>query len=64
MVREGVVVDAVVDFGVGVASPLGAEFPYRPVVAVLRVEELDERVEGVAVRALGVGATGARGGDD
>ena len=64
MVREGVVVDAVVDFGVGVAGPLCAELPYGPIVAVLGIEELDECIEGVAVCALGVRATGARGGDD
>jgi hypothetical protein len=56
VVRERVVVDAVVDFGVWVAGALGAELPNCPVVFVLVVEKFYERVEGVAVRALGVGA--------
>jgi len=64
VVREGVVVDTVVDFGVGVAGPFGAEFPYRPIVAVFRIKEFNESIEGVAVGPLGVGAAGARGCDD
>jgi hypothetical protein len=59
VVGERIMVDAVVDLGVGVARPFGAELPYGPVVAMLRVEELYERVEGVAVGALGVRAAGA-----
>jgi hypothetical protein len=58
------VVDTVIDLGVRVARPLGAELPYRPVVAVLGVEELDKRVERVAVCALRVRAAGPRGCDD
>jgi hypothetical protein len=52
------VVDTVVDLGVGVARPLGAELPDGPVVAMLGVEEFDERVERVAVGALRVRAAG------
>jgi hypothetical protein len=58
VVGEGVVVDAVVDFRVGVARPFGAELPDGPVFAMFGIEEFDKRVERVAVRALGVGATG------
>jgi hypothetical protein len=59
VVGEGVVVDAVVDLGVGVARSFGAELPNRPVVAMLGVEKFHERVERVAVCALGVCAAGA-----
>jgi len=52
-------VDPVVDFRVWVARPFGAELPYRPVVAMLGVEELYERVEGVAICALWVCAAGS-----
>jgi hypothetical protein len=58
VVGERVVVDTVVDLGVGVARPLGAELPDGPVVAMLGVEEFDERVERVAVGALRVRAAG------
>ena len=64
VVGEGVVVDAVVDVRVGVAGALSAELPDGPVVAMLLVEELDQRVERVAVGALRVGATGAGCGND
>jgi hypothetical protein len=64
VVGERVVVYAVVDLRVWIARPLGAELPYRPVVAMLRVEEFYERIERVAVGALRVGAAGPRCGDD
>jgi hypothetical protein len=64
MVREGVVVDSVIDVGVWVTGSFGAKLPYGPIVAVLGVEEFDERVERVAVCALRIGAAGARCRDD
>lgn len=60
VVGPGVVADAAVDGVVRVAGSLGAEFPDGPAVAVLGVEEGDEPVERVAVRALRVGLRGAR----
>jgi hypothetical protein len=57
VVGEWVVIDAVVDFGVWIARPFGAELPYRPVVAMLGVEELYERVEGIPVCALRICTT-------
>lgn len=54
VVRKRIVVYAVVDFTVGIACALGAELPYRPIVAMLGVEELDEGIEGVAVCSLRV----------
>jgi hypothetical protein len=59
VVREWVVVDAVVDVRVWIAGSLGAKLPYGPVVAMLRVEKLDERVERVAIGALRVCAARA-----
>ena len=59
MVREGVVIYAVVDFAVRVASAFSTELPYRPIFAMFRVKELYEGVEGVSVCALRVGAAGA-----
>jgi hypothetical protein len=64
VVRKRIVVDAVVDLRVGVARSLGAKLPYRPVFAMLGVEELDERVERVAVCALRVGAARPGGCND
>lgn len=55
---------AAVDFGIWVSRPFGAEFPDRPVGAVLVVEELYELRERVAIRELGVGTAGAGGRDD
>lgn len=59
MVGEGVVVDAVVDFRVWVTRPFGAKLPYGPVVAMLGVEKLYERIKRVAIGALRVGTTRA-----
>lgn len=59
MIRERVVIDTVVDLRVWIARSLSSELPNRPVVAMLRVEELDERIKRVAVGALGVSAAGA-----
>ena len=64
VVRERVMIDSAVDLGVGIPCSFGAELPYCPVFAVFGVEELDERVEGVAIVALGIGAAGAGGRDD
>jgi hypothetical protein len=64
VVGKRVVVDTVVDLRVWVARPFGAELPDGPVVAMLGVEEFDERVERVAVCALRVRAAGPRGCDD
>ena len=64
MVRPGIVPDAVVDRRVRVTCPLGAELPDGPFPFVLGVEEADEAVERVAVRALGEGVAGAGGCDD
>lgn len=54
MVGPGVMADAIVDGIVGVAGALGAEFPDGPVFSMFLVEEGDEAVERVAVRALRV----------
>ena len=59
MVGERVVVYAIVYFAVWIASAFGTKLPDCPVLAMLRVEELDERIEGVSVCALRVGAAGA-----
>jgi hypothetical protein len=64
MVRERVMVDSAIDFGVRIPRSFGAELPYCPVFAVFGVEELDERVERVAIVALGVGSARAGGRDD
>jgi hypothetical protein len=47
--------DAVIHSFVRISGAFGAEFPYRPVLAVAGVEEGDQAVEGVAVGSLGVG---------
>ena len=54
VVWEGVVIDAVIDFGVGIACSFGAELPYSPVFAMFGVEKLDEGVKRVAICALGI----------
>jgi hypothetical protein len=59
MVGKRVVVDAIVDLRVWVARPFGAKLPYSPVFAMFGVEKLDECIERVAIRALGVSAAGA-----
>jgi hypothetical protein len=60
MVREGVVVDAIVHLRVWVARPFGAKFPDGPIVAMLGVEKLYERVKRVAIGALRIRAARAR----
>jgi hypothetical protein len=52
-------VDAIIDLRVWIARAFGAKLPNRPVLAVLGVEELDKRVERIAVCALWVCAAGA-----
>lgn len=64
VIWERIVVDAVVHLAVGVSGAFGAELPDGPVGAMFAVEPVYERVERVAVRALGVCAAGARGRDD
>lgn len=59
MVGERVVIYAIVYLTIRVAGAFGAKLPYRPVFAMLRVQELDERVERVPVCALGIGAAWA-----
>jgi len=59
MVGEGIVVDTVVHLRVWVARPFGAELPDGPVIAVLGVEKLDERIQRIAVGALRVGSAGS-----
>lgn len=59
MVRKWVVVYTVVDLTVWVAGALSTKLPYRPIFAMLRVEELYEGVEGVSVCALRIGAAWA-----
>ena len=56
--------DPAIHLAVWISGPLCAELQYLPFFAVLVVEEFDELVEGVAVRALRVGAAGARGCDE
>lgn len=56
--------DPAIHLTVRIPSPLCAELPYLPFLAVFVVKEFDELVEGVAVGSLGVGAAGARGCDD
>ena len=60
MIRPRVMPYSAVDFRVGIASTFCAKFPYRPVNIVFVVEELDEGVCRVAIRALRVcgGGTG------
>jgi len=60
MVRPRVVPDAVVDGLIRVSGALGAKLPYGPIVAVLVVEEADEPVERIPIRALGVRLRWAR----
>lgn len=64
VIGEGVMVDAVVNLAIGVAGAFCTKFPYRPVFAMFCVEEFDEGIERVSVRALGIGATGAGCSDD
>lgn len=45
---------------VGITSAFGAEFPNRPIVPVLRVEERDESIKRVPVGALGIGLRRSR----
>lgn len=59
MIGKRVVPDAPVHGLVRVPRALGAEFPYGPVLAMSAVEEGDEVVDGVAVRALRVRLRGA-----
>lgn len=49
---------------IGVSRTLGSKLPYRPLVTVRGVEELDQRAEWIAVGTLRVGGRGPRGGDD
>jgi hypothetical protein len=44
VIRERVVVDSVVHFAIGISGTLCAKLPYRPVLAMLTVEELYEGV--------------------
>lgn len=55
--------DPAIHLTIWIPGPFSAELPYLPLIAVFVVEEFDELVEGVAVRALRVGAAGARGCD-
>jgi len=64
MVGKRIVVDAVIDLRVGVAGSLCTKLPYRPLLTMFRVKELDERVERIPVGALGIGSTGTRCGND
>lgn len=56
-------VDPIVHLAVGVACAFCAEFPDTPVFTVFGVEETDQCVEGVSVRALRVGSRGTGGCD-
>lgn len=53
-----------IHFGVGVACSLGTELPYRPVGAMLVIEEFDEGIGGVSVGSLWEGGGRARGSND
>jgi hypothetical protein len=64
VVRERIMVYAVVDLAIWVSRPLSPELPYCPVGAMLAVEPVYERVERVAVSPLWVGATRTGGRDD
>ena len=46
---------SVVDGAVGVSGSLGAELPYGPAVAMVRVEKSDESVERVAIGPFRIG---------
>ena len=54
MVWPGIMPDPVIYEIIGVSRALGAELPYRPVVAMFRVEEFYQAVEGIAIRPLRV----------
>jgi hypothetical protein len=64
VVGKRIMIDAVVDFRVWVPCSFSTELPYRPVFAMLGVEELYERVERVAVCALRICAAGSGCRDD
>lgn len=64
VIGEGVVVYTVVNLAVRVASAFCTKLPYRPVFTMFGVEELYEGVERIPVRALWIGATGARRSND
>ena len=64
MVRPRIMVNAAVDFGVGIPSTFCTELPYCPVCFVFVVEKLHKSVRGIAVSALRIRRRRARGGDD
>lgn len=64
MIGEGVVVDAVIDLGVGVACSFGTELPNSPVFAMFGVEKLDKTIEWITICALWVRPAGSRCRDD
>lgn len=59
VVREWIVIYAVVNLTIRIAGAFGAELPYRPVFAMFRVEELHEGVERVSICTLWIGAARA-----
>ena len=53
-------VDSSIHLRVGVSSALRAKLPYTPLGAMFRVEEMNQGVEGIAVRSFGEIQGGAR----
>lgn len=64
MVGPGEMVDSSIHRRVRVSSTLGAKLPDAPLGAMFRVEEMNQGVEGVAVRSFGEIQGGARCCDD
>jgi hypothetical protein len=55
VIRPRVMSDAIIHGIIRIPGTFSAKLPYRPVLAVFRVEEGDELVEGVSIGELGVG---------
>lgn len=64
VVWPGEMVDSSIHLRVRVSSALGPKLPYAPLGAMFRVEEINQGVEGIAVRSFGEVQGGAGGSDD
>lgn len=53
-----------IDLGIGISRAFGAKLPYRPMGAVLIIEEFDESVGRVSIGSLRKSRRGARGCND
>ena len=54
MVRPGIVVNPMRNRRIRIPCALGTEFPDAPILSMFAVQEIHQRVEGVAIRSFGV----------